>query len=102
MLTRKFVAKKIVDEKIVKKTFRIVKLKNDKELKIQKKLFDNEKIDIILDVKNQQFRRNEIRAMCNDKNYYKIFFETLLIKLIEMQIKNLIMQKIRKQLILKN
>ena len=40
--------------------------------------------------------------MCNNKNYYEIFFEILLIKLIEIQIENSIIQKMQKQLILKN
>ena len=40
--------------------------------------------------------------MYKNKSYYETFFEILLIKLIEIQIENSIIQKIRKQLILKN
>ena len=59
VLTQRFVAKKIIDEKIVKKVSCIMKLKNNEKLKIQKKSFDNKKIDITFNAKNQQFRRNE-------------------------------------------
>ena len=89
MLTRRVTIKKFNKSEIYKKTFKIVKLKN-------------RKIKIIFNVKNQQFKHNKTRAIYNNKNYYKFFFETLLTKLIKIQIENSIINKMKKQLISKN
>ena len=70
MLTRCVAIEKFNKNKIYKKTLKIVKLKN-------------KKIEITFNTKNQQFKRNETRAIYNNKNYYEIFFETLLTKSIE-------------------
>ena len=40
--------------------------------------------------------------MCKNENYYEIFFEILINKLIKIQIKNFVMQRIRIQLNSKN
>ena len=89
VLTHRVAIEKFNENEIYKRTLKIVKLKN-------------KKIEITFDAKNQQFKHSEIRAIYNDKNYYEIFFEFLLTKLIKIQIKNLMMNKIKKQLILKN
>ena len=46
----------------------------------------------------QQFRRNDIREMCNSERQMKSLFKFLMIKLEEFQEKNFMIIKIRDQL----
>ena len=64
--------------------------------------FENKETRIVLKSKTQQFCRNKTRAMYANENYYENFFEILMNKLIKMQIENLVMQRVRIQLKLKN
>ena len=72
-------------------SFRVIKIKKINEIFF----FENKKIEIASKSKTQQFYCNKIRAMCKNENYYKILFEILMNKLIKMQIKNFVMQRIR-------
>ena len=94
VLTRRFVAEKTIKAKTTKFTFRIVEVENDEE-------FENEKTNVVFDVENQQFRRSEARAICDNESHYEFSSKVLMIKLMKMQFENSVMQKVREQLTLK-
>ena len=91
VLTRRSAAEKAIKAKATKSTPRIVEVEDDKES-------ENEKTDVAPDAENQQFRRSEARAIYNGESHYESLSKTLMIKLVEMQSENPVIQKIREQL----
>ena len=71
---------------------KIDKNENKKNNEIVKN--ENQKMS---DTKTQKLRRNDAKKMC-EKKYYEIFFEILMIKLIDLQKQNSVMRRIRAQL----
>ena len=70
---------------------------------IKKKFIENKnENEKLFDAKTQQFRRNEIREICDDENHYENSFEILMIKLKKLQKHDSMMQKIRTQFESKN
>ena len=68
--------------KHTKSAFDILFLKEIDEKNVEK-LFDVEKNDLLYNVVTQQFRRNDVRKMCNNERQIKSFFKLLMIKLEE-------------------
>ena len=77
VLIHYFVIEKTIQIKTTKFIFRIVEIENDKK-------FENKEIEIVFNVKNQQFRHNKIRTIYDNENYYKFSSKILIIKLIKM------------------
>ena len=80
IITRNAFAKKINFENDEFAFFRIMKIIDFDE----KIFFNDDERKIVFDANAQQFRRNEIQTMCDDKNYYEFFFDVLKNKLINM------------------
>ena len=76
VLTRCSVVKKTIKTKTTKFIFRIVEFENDKK-------FENKKTNVVFNIENQQFRRSEIRTICNSENHYEFLLKILIIKLIK-------------------
>ena len=62
------------------------------------KLFDVEKDDLFYNVVTQQFRRSDARETCSSERQMKSSFKFLMIKLKELQEKDLVIIKVQDQL----
>ena len=88
VIIREFINAKKIRKKIEIFSFCLIEIENFNN-------FKNKKFEIAFDDDIQQFRHNETRAIYKNEDYYENFFETLKIKLIKIQIKDFVIQKIR-------
>ena len=91
VLTRRFVVGEATKAKATEFISRIVEVEDDEE-------FENEETDVVPGAEDQQFRRSEARAICDGESHYEFSSEVLMIKLVEMQFGDSVVQKVREQL----
>ena len=96
--TRSFVAKKAILENAENVPFKIREVIDADE----KKLSKNEEKKVVFDSNAQQLRRSEVRAICKNENQYEVSSKILKLKLMKMQKKDLMIQRVRVQLNSKN